>query len=92
MADDKSNLPASARPVTDDKGRTSTLKYSRSHIAQLVAMKRAGKRINLPDGVNMDDYPDPAAKAEGSTGAGESDSLATSQDSAGTAGSEQSDT
>lgn len=77
-------VPASQRPIADAGGRTSDLHYSAAHIERIKAMKRAGRRVNLPPGVTMDDEP---AAAEDSTETSESGSLSRSESPTGTAGS-----
>lgn len=61
MSEDSKSVPASARPIADEHGRTADIHYSKSQIARMVELKRAGKPIKLPPGVNMDDYPVKAA-------------------------------
>lgn len=64
---DSDKTPASARPIADENGRTVDLHYSKNHIARLVELKRQGKKIKLPPGVNMDDYPATPAQPTDST-------------------------
>lgn len=55
MKDDDKKLPASARPIADENGRTVDLHYSRGQIEDLKRRKRAGAKIKLPPGVTLDD-------------------------------------
>lgn len=44
-------MPASARPLADEHGLTSRLHYSKAHLRKILDMKKAGRRVKLPAGI-----------------------------------------
>lgn len=80
-------MPASARPIADENGRTARLHYSTAHLRKIFDMKKAGRRVKIPDGVTMEQLEKMfTGDATGSTETEDAGNLSARDTATGTAG------